>query len=93
MNLFTEKVIAKAGALKPWIRKVGPNRYRVTPRTDDHGKYELTVNFDGELPTVESCIDIHTKQFCRGFIFTRGGCYHSAHLLLVLCKRQSRRAA
>lgn len=83
MNLFTQRVINKAQELRPWVRKVGPNRYRVTPRTSDHGKYELTTISEGENVIVTNCVEIRTGEQCKGFEFD-AQCYHSARLLLHL---------
>lgn len=81
---FSQKVIAKALASRPWVRKVAANKYRVTPRTAEHGKYECTVDRDdnGEL-FVASCVDYRTGEECLGFKYT-GACYHSARLLIHL---------
>ncbi len=86
---FSQKVISKALATKPWVRKVAPNKWRVTPRTADHGKYELTVASDEEgNPTVESCIDYRSGESCKGFMFNEGSCYHAARLLIHLMPKQ-----
>lgn len=84
---FSIPVLRKAIIEKPWIRKVAWNKYRVTPRTADHGKYELQVSWDGLTPTVESCIDYRFGTECPGFKFT-GQCYHSCRLLLHVTPKQ-----
>lgn len=93
---FSQAVMKKALDLKPWTRKVGPNRYRVTPRTADHGKYELEYSWDADgLPEILSCVDVRTKEPCKGFSFT-SNCYHGAALAKHLVdkrERQSQRAA
>lgn len=90
---FSTKVMQKALRAKPWIRKVGPRRYRVTPRTDAHGKYELTHSYDEEgSPVIETCIEVRTKDPCLGFYFS-GNCYHGAALAKHLTERQERQAA
>lgn len=87
---FTLSVIRKAQTEKPWIRRVGPLTYRVTPRTADHGKYELNVRWDDDQPSVELCVDYRTGEECKGFMYDRGNCYHSAALLLhLVTKRRS----
>ena len=93
MNLFSQKVISKAQALRPWVRKVSDNRYRVTPRTADHGKYELTTMTDGDRVVVTSCTEIRTGEPCKGFTFNEGNCYHAARLLIHLIPRQGSKAA
>lgn len=90
---FSLKVMEKALREKPWVRKVGYRKYRVTPRTDEHGKYELTHSYDAEgLPVVDTCIEVRTKEPCLGFYFT-GNCYHSAALAKHLVQRELKRAA
>lgn len=85
---FSARVMAKALRLRPWITKISRNRFRVTPRTDDHGKYELTYSLDDDgLPVIESCIDTRTKESCLGFYFS-GNCYHSAALAKHLAEKQ-----
>lgn len=86
---FTKPVLWKAITLKPWIRKVGANRYRVVPRTADHGKYELTVSWEGTQPNVESCIDYRTQEECLGFKYS-GQCYHGGALLIKLVQERER---
>jgi hypothetical protein len=82
---FSQSVINKALTTRPWVRKVRRNKYRVTPRTAGHGKYELEVSWDEQgNPTVESCVDYRTKEECLGFKFNGGRCYHSARLLIHL---------
>lgn len=89
---FTYPVISKAIKTRPWVRKRG-HKYRVVPRTADHGKYELTISYDSEgRPTVESCVDFRTGEECKGFKFNQGACYHGATLLIHLGK-QKRKAA
>lgn len=94
---FSKPVLMKAIQTRPWIRKVAPNRYRVVPRTADHGKYELTVSWDGNEPSVDGCVDYRFGTECPGFKFNEGNCYHAARLLLHLIqdgrKRQRREAA
>lgn len=93
VTVFSERVMKKALRLRPWIRKVSENRYRVVPRTADHGKYQIQVSWDGELPVIESCVDVRTKETCQGFGFT-GNCYHSAALAKHLtAKREGKKAA
>lgn len=90
---FSQKVMQKALRERPWIRKVGPNRYRVTPRTDEHGKYELAYSLDEDgLPVIESCIEVRTKETCLGFGYS-GNCYHGAWLAKHLTERQEKKAA
>lgn len=85
---FSQSVINKALAERPWIQKLNPNHYRCVPRTlkasknRDHGKYRLAVTFDQDgLPTIESCRDERTGEFCKGFYF-EGYCYHAASVSL-----------
>lgn len=90
---FSQKVMEKALRERPWVRKVAPNKYRVTPRTNDHGKYELVYSLDAEgLPVIESCVDTRTADTCLGFGF-KGYCYHGAWLAKHLTEQQERRAA
>ena len=90
---FSQKVIEKALRERPWIRKVGRNRYRVTPRTSEHGKYELEASYDADdLPVIESCIEVRAKEPCLGFSFTEN-CYHGAALVKHLMERREKKAA
>lgn len=91
---FSQKVMQKALRDRPWVRKVAPNRYRVTPRTAEHGKYECTVDRDdnGEL-FVASCIDYRTGEECLGFKYNEGNCYHAARLLIHLIPKLKEVAA
>lgn len=87
----------KALREKPWIRRIKPNRgpferYRVTPRTEDHGKYELEVWYDEGLPVINRCFDIRTGDACLGFHF-KAYCYHGAALVIHLLQRSVKRAA
>lgn len=82
---FSQAVIRKALEDRPWIRKVAPNRYRVTPRTADHGKYELIVSYDEEgNPQVDDCYDYRINEQCLGFKYNHGNCYHACRLLIHL---------
>lgn len=91
---FSSKVMQKALHARPWVRKVAPNKYRVTPRTADHGKYELTVSYDAEgFPLVGSCIDYRTDEECLGFKYSEGNCYHAARLIIHLMPRTQRKEA
>lgn len=83
---FTQSVLQKAQREKPWITKRQENVYRVVPRSADHGKYELTVVWDGDEPSVELCVDFRTGEVCKGFNYNRGSCYHACRLLLHLTK-------
>lgn len=89
---FTRLVIQKAQREKPWTRRVGPDTYRVTPRTANHGKYVLKISWHGEVPNVVSCIDYRTKEPCKGFTYSRQ-CYHSFWLLRRLVTRKEKQAA
>lgn len=95
---FSSAVMQKALRERPWIRRVRPDRgplerYRVTPRTDDHGKYELHVWYtDDRIPVVERCFDIRTGDACLGFHF-KAYCYHGAALVIHLLSRSEKRAA
>ena len=92
-NRFSQRVASKALVERPWVRKVGANTYRVTPRTADHGKYELTVEREGGELTATSCVDVRTGEECQGFKFNKGNCYHACRLLIHLIPKEARAAA
>lgn len=87
---FTVSTINKALETRPWVYK-HKDKYRVVPRTSDHGKYEVTVSYNSEgNPEVEDCRDWRTKKPCLGFFHSRGNCYHSAALLARLMSQRAK---
>lgn len=89
---FTKPVLIRAITQRPWIRKRGRNKYRVVPRTANHGKYEIQVSWEGNMPSAESCIDYRTGEECLGFKYNEGNCYHAARLLLHLMPKEKEAA-
>lgn len=81
-QLFTRAVIDKALTERPWVYRKG-NKYRVVPRSLGHGKYELEIAWNGDVPEVTSCVDWRTGEGCKGFTYSKQ-CYHSFSLLRKL---------
>lgn len=90
-QLFTKSVIKKAMESKCWVYRKG-NKYRVVPRSSNHGKYELSVSWNGDVPEVTSCTDWRTGEGCKGFTYSKQ-CYHAFSLLrkLVLYRLQAQK--
>src|SRR5262245_29306642 len=82
---------AKARGKKPWVSRIAVARYRVVPRTNEHGKYIVTFRMFGKGVWAD-CFNLIANEECKSEKGTRL-CYHRAAALIHCQKLAERKVA